>query len=84
MYGLHNYHNYVAVEYCVLIDGHVLDTRPMELLKVKEQQQVSQCETRKQDPRDETVRGTLPIFKLRSKEDREGWKKLVSDKYFMF
>ena len=56
----------------------------MELLKVKEQQQVSQSENRKQDPRDETVRGVLPIFKLRSKEDREGWKKLVSDKYFMF
>ena len=56
----------------------------MELLKVKEQQQVSQSENRKQDLRDETVRGVLPIFQLRSKEDREGWKKLVSDKYFMF
>ena len=29
------------------------------------------------DPKDETVRGTLPLFKLRSKNDREQWRKLA-------
>ena len=28
--------------------------------------------------KDETVRGALPLFKLRSKEDRLRWQKLVS------
>ena len=30
------------------------------------------------DLKDETVRGALPLFKLRSKEDRLKWQKLVS------
>ena len=30
-----------------------------------------------QDQKDETVRGSLPLFKLRSKADREAWRKLV-------
>ena len=29
------------------------------------------------DPKDETVRGSLPLFKLRSREDREQWRKLA-------
>ena len=29
------------------------------------------------DPKDETVRGSLPLFKLRSKQDREQWRKLA-------
>ena len=29
------------------------------------------------DLRDESVRGTLPLFKLRSKQDREQWRKLA-------
>ena len=29
------------------------------------------------DPKDETVRGALPLFKLRSKQDREQWRKLA-------
>ena len=29
------------------------------------------------DKKDETVRGSLPLFKLRSKADREKWQKLV-------
>ena len=29
------------------------------------------------DPKDETVRGALPLFKLRSREDREQWRKLA-------
>ena len=31
-----------------------------------------------EDKKDETVRGSLPLFKLRSKSDREAWRKLVS------
>ena len=31
------------------------------------------------DLKDETVRGKLPLFKLRSREDRQKWQKLVSD-----
>ena len=29
------------------------------------------------DKKDETVRGTLPLFKLRSRADRAKWQKLV-------
>ena len=29
------------------------------------------------DLKDESVRGTLPLFKLRSKQDREQWRKLA-------
>ena len=29
------------------------------------------------DKKDETVRGCLPLFKLRSRADREAWQKLV-------
>ena len=29
------------------------------------------------DLKDETVRGTLPLFKLRSKNEREQWRKLA-------
>ena len=29
------------------------------------------------DMKDETVRGTIPLFKLRSKNDREQWRKLA-------
>ena len=29
------------------------------------------------DLKDETVRGTIPLFKLRSKNDREQWRKLA-------
>ena len=29
------------------------------------------------DKRDETVRGSIPLFKLRSRADREKWQKLV-------
>ena len=32
----------------------------------------------KRQDKDETVRGTLPVFKLRSKADREKWQKLVN------
>ena len=34
----------------------------------------------KRQDKDETVRGTLPVFKLRSKADREKWQKLVNHK----
>ena len=30
-----------------------------------------------EDKKDETVRGSLPLFKLRSQADREAWRKLV-------
>jgi hypothetical protein len=30
------------------------------------------------DPRDETVRGALPLFKLRNSADRAAWRQLVS------
>ena len=36
------------------------------------------------DEKDETVRGSLPLFKLRSREDRERWRKLVSLANFCF
>jgi hypothetical protein len=36
------------------------------------------------DKKDETVRGTLPLFKLRSKADREKWQKLVNHKIGIF
>ena len=36
------------------------------------------------DEKDETVRGSLPLFKLRSREDRERWRKLVSLVNFFF
>ena len=26
MYGLYNYHSYDTAEYCILIDGYMLDT----------------------------------------------------------
>ena len=29
------------------------------------------------DPKDETVRGSMPLVKLRSREDREQWRKLA-------
>ena len=45
------------------------------------QQRVDQAKEAKEqavDLKDETVRGGLPLFKLRSKEDRLKWQKLVS------
>ena len=35
------------------------------------------------DKKDETVRGSLPLFKLRSKADREAWRKLVFSNCYM-
>ena len=43
------------------------------------QRQVEAGKARKveTDLKDETVRGTIPLFKLRSKNDREQWRKLA-------
>ena len=36
-----------------------------------------------EDKKDKTVRGSLPLFKLRSKADREAWRKLVFSNCYM-
>ena len=39
---------------------------------------IAQTESHKvDDEKDDTVRGCLPLFKLRSRADREAWQKLV-------
>ena len=35
------------------------------------------------DEKDETVRGCLPLFKLRFKDDREKWRKLVMHENYL-
>ncbi len=51
---------------------------PELMAEVREQQAAQRPGERVEDPRDETVRGTLPLFKLRNKVDRAAWQKLVS------
>ena len=36
-----------------------------------------QCDGKNDEDKDETVRGCLPLFKLRSRADREAWQKMV-------
>ena len=73
---------YVFWKYLVLNGGYVCDNEPVELPQVREQQVSKKDTSKPKDPRDETVRGVLPIFKLRSKEDRKEWKKMVGDLLF--
>ena len=58
--------------------AHMKASHSELMVEVREQQAAQRPVERPPDPKDETVRGTLPLFKLRNQVDRAAWRKLVS------
>ena len=60
------------------MQSHMATHHKAELEEVRMEQAAIATGGRERDDKDETVRGNVPIFNLRSKADRRAWRERVS------
>ena len=55
------------------MQSHMATHHKAELAEVRQEQAAMTAMGRQKDPKDETVRGSIPIFNLRTQADRKAW-----------